>query len=399
MAATTKVFSNNNAPACEDADLNGYKDENNNLILASGQSLNTGDNQQTNKSVAHYAAVGQFMSGAGAADAYTIAAPAPRVAPPALKDGMRFRFQVAATNTGGAATLNPFGLGATDIKLKGGVLNPPVNDMLIGEEAEVIYRLTGTFFELVNGAITSKTPTDADAPITSNGTDSDHDIDITAGRILDSTKTTVLEGVAETKQIDAVWAAGTNAGGLASGVSLTADTWYHVFRTDDGSGGVAHGFDTDINAANLLADTGGSKYRLLVSVLTDGSSNIVGYSHQGNNVDMDDISEDFNNASPGTAANLVTATVPTGYPVDAKVSVRLANSTQAFALITATLQTDVAPADINAQMQVNLDSQRASFAANIRTDSSAQYRIRSSVGTLIGLRAHSGGWVMDRSQI
>ena len=33
MAATNKVFVNDSAPQCEDVDLNGYKNENNNLIV------------------------------------------------------------------------------------------------------------------------------------------------------------------------------------------------------------------------------------------------------------------------------------------------------------------------------------------------------------------------------
>ena len=37
MASTTKTWTNNSAPACEDVDLNGFKDENNNLIEGSGQ--------------------------------------------------------------------------------------------------------------------------------------------------------------------------------------------------------------------------------------------------------------------------------------------------------------------------------------------------------------------------
>ena len=52
----------------------------------------------------------------------------------------------------------------------------------------------------------------------SNGTDADHDINISAGecRGIDDDEDIVLS--AFTKQIDASWAAGTNAGGLASGV-------------------------------------------------------------------------------------------------------------------------------------------------------------------------------------
>lgn len=139
MAASTKTWVNNQAPSCEDDDLNGFKNENNNLIISSGQSLSTSDNQQTNKAVATYAAVGEFFSGGGIADAYTLTAPSPRVAPPALINGMKFRAVFNDNNTG-ACTVNPFGLGVIDIKLKGGATDPSAGDITADEEVTFIYR-------------------------------------------------------------------------------------------------------------------------------------------------------------------------------------------------------------------------------------------------------------------
>jgi len=68
MAATAKTWLNNNPPTCEDDDLNGFKNENNNAIVGSGQSLNTGDLQQTHKAMAVFASVGNFYADSGAAD-------------------------------------------------------------------------------------------------------------------------------------------------------------------------------------------------------------------------------------------------------------------------------------------------------------------------------------------
>jgi len=146
MSASSKTWVNNQAPSVEDDDLNGFNLENNNLIVGSGQALAPGDNQQTHKSVATYAAVGQFMTGAGAADAYTANAPAPRINPAAREIGMLLRFQAAATNTG-ASTLNAFGTGVDDIKLSDGTTDPAAGDIVGGKDVTVIDR--GTFFELV----------------------------------------------------------------------------------------------------------------------------------------------------------------------------------------------------------------------------------------------------------
>jgi hypothetical protein len=51
---------------------------------------------------------------------------------------------------------------------------------------------------------------------------------------------------------------------------------------NDVSGNVDFGFDTSATATNLLADTGGTNYQLIGSILTDGSSNIVDFVQRGN---------------------------------------------------------------------------------------------------------------------
>ena len=82
--------------------------------------------------------------------------------------------------------------------------------------------------------------------------DTSHDIKIDVGmaRSADNDTTLVLTN-ALTKKIDATWASGDDAGGMASGVSLTADTWYHLFiiynPTTEATDVV---FDTSITNAN-----------------------------------------------------------------------------------------------------------------------------------------------------
>ena len=147
MSATNKTWVNNAAPSCEDVDLNGFKSENNNLIEGSSQSLNTGDNQQTQKAVATYAVSGQFFTGGGIADVYTLTVPSPRIAPHELQDGMFFRALMPADNTG-ACTINPFSIGVSNIKLRGGSANPRAGDISATAEAEFIYRVG--YVELVN---------------------------------------------------------------------------------------------------------------------------------------------------------------------------------------------------------------------------------------------------------
>jgi len=157
---------------------------------------------------------------------------------------------------------------------------------------------------------------------TSNGTDSDHDIDIAVGAARDNADSFNLEVTSVlTKQIDASWASGTAAGGMASGVSLSPDTWYHLHLVDLDAGGTDAGFDTSVTAANLLATTDvGTKYRRIGSVLTDGSSNITAFLQRGDEFVWVTPILDVNVGSSGTTEFTSTLSVPLGVRVKAFIN-------------------------------------------------------------------------------
>lgn len=171
--------------------------------------------------------------------------------------------------------------------------------------------ITGTWVELI-----TLSKGHIDGLITSNNTtDAAHDIDVATGkcRSIDDTTDIKLSSLI-TKQIDAAWAAGTNAGGLASGVSLTANTKYFVFILGFEGGTADVGFDTSSTAVNLLADAaviaaGYNKYRRIGSVLTDGSSNILAYHQYGDYFYFDTPILDYSN--PALTTTFVTITLST----------------------------------------------------------------------------------------
>lgn len=170
-----------------------------------------------------------------------------------------------------------------------------------------------------------------------SGVPDDHDITIAAGEARGSTNTLNLNLTSSlTKQIDASWAAGDDAGGMASGVSLSPDTWYHLFLVDDGAGGTDAVFDTSITCANGLATTGiGTEYRRVGSVLTDGSSNILPFEQIADEfIFMTPPNLDVDVASPGTSRTTATLTVPPGVEVQAIIRVLLnASANAAFGMI------------------------------------------------------------------
>ena len=258
---------------------------------------------------------------------------------------------------------------------------------------------TVTTAKLADGAVTADKVTSAPYPRghlagcqISTDTDSDHDIAIAAGSardVADSFNFDVSSVI--TKQIDASWASGDDAGGMASGVSLDTDTWYHVFLVDDGSSGTDAGFDTSITATNLLATSGvGTKYRRLGSVLTDSSSNIIAFTQYGDEFMWDDPPLDINVTSSGTTS--VTAAISTpadvntlaylnAYTDDANVYIRGANAD------------DETPSQTAAPLASVGDSVSASNStAQVRvwTDTSSQIKYRSTGNKK--LRVATLGW-------
>lgn len=168
-------------------------------------------------------------------------------------------------------------------------------------------------------------------PITiSNGTDTDHDIDFTAGNFMFSDGSGQAVASALTKQIDATWAAGDAAGGLADALTVAIDTTYHCFALSNASGSsVDFGFDTSLTATNLLADVavsaaGLTKYSRQFSIITNASANILGFemtrlSNSSVKVILDTAITVFSGLTPPLSTDLILST-PFGLQVGALLS-------------------------------------------------------------------------------
>lgn len=95
--------------------FNSLKNELENLITGTGQTLSSADNFQIAKSVADYSAYGDCYTDTGSASAYVLSPVGSLKAAHNYANGMRVRF-FAANNNSGACTINVNSLGVKDIK-------------------------------------------------------------------------------------------------------------------------------------------------------------------------------------------------------------------------------------------------------------------------------------------
>jgi len=226
----------------------------------------------------------------------------------------------------------------------------------------------------------------------SNGTDADHDIDIAVGEAKDSGNTTDLSlSSIMTKQIDAAWSSGTNAGGMATGVTLSPDTWYHVYLVELDAGGTDAGFDTSTTAANLVATSGiASAYRRIGSVLTDGSSNILGFTQFEDEFIFDTQVINVGGTALGTSRVLQTVTTPLGFETRAilgLIGVVAGSSASVIITLTHPNVTNVAPTNsIGNNAGENSADANGTWAAGthiVRTNTSSQVAFRQNFNSTV----------------
>lgn len=162
--------------------------------------------------------------------------------------------------------------------------------------------------------------------LSNNGSDATNDIDIATGVCYDKTRQKLGKlSSALTKQLDANWAAGTNAGMRYSGAAIANGTYHlwlvwkadgttDVYATPSGSA------STSTAALALLqAETGGSSYayiQYIGSILRESAA-IVPFQQDGDLFMRKTFVTDVNATNPGTSAVTRTLSVPVGLRVGA----------------------------------------------------------------------------------
>ena len=243
----------------------------------------------------------------------------------------------------------------------------------------------------------------------SNDTDTDHDIAVAVGECRDADLSVNISLASIiTKQIDATWAAGDDAGGMNDGEAVGNATWYHVHLLSSADGvTVDAGFDTSLTAATLLADTaviaaGLTKYRRLGSVLTDGSANIIGFTQVGNEFLWDNPPADISGAQPASALTR-TLSVVIGVKVHAIVNAGMTHGATApiFLYLSSLDADDEAPSETSAPLAtvtiVTATDYEPTGPHYIRTNVSGQIRSRASSADCTLIIA-TLGWIDRRGK-
>lgn len=239
------------------------------------------------------------------------------------------------------------------------------------------------------------------ATLSNNVADAVNDIDVAPGVAIDSTGVDALTlASALTKQLDAAWAVGTNAGGRMSAAAI-ANTTYHVFlikRVDTQV--VDVGFDTSPTAPTMPANY--TLFRRIGSIIREGGA-IVGFVQDGDLFYRKVPISSVNTTNPGSSAVTATLNVPTGINVEAIFSALLVNgtTTNEVAYFSDLATTDAAANYTSHFSLIGPGTASANSIAGgefrIRTNTSAQIRYRLSAGGAADvIRLATKGWIDTR---
>ncbi len=389
------------------SEYTSHKNDNLNNIVTAGITPSGSDDFQGAKSVSQQVGDANYFATGGTGDAIVLNVQSPRLAPPALTNGLKARFRASATNTG-AVTINVAGLGSKSVEKNGLTSALVAGDIQSGKLYEVTYILADDKFELIRISDAGATSPASVIPYgvvpNINSGDPDHDIEFSIGRTKDSSNSLFIELASSlTKQIDANWSEGNNAGGFPDSISLSPSTLYYNFIISKTDGTTDAGFDSDPNATNLLDGTnagalGYVNYKKRGGFYTDGASNIVGFVADeiaGNGIRFryDNRVQDLTTTTPSVGVRSpFTLTVPpnTRALINAMV---LDNDVSAENInITEENQVDIAPALGNSTIS-GTNTGIGQIEAYIKTNSSSQIYQRGTDGGISAFNVYTLGYI------
>jgi hypothetical protein len=220
---------------------------------------------------------------------------------------------------------------------------------------------------------------------------------IAAGVAADSTNVSMMALASAYTKTTATWAVGSGNGGLDTG-AIANSTWYHVWLIQrTGTGVVDVLFST--SATTPTMPTNYTLKRRIGSMKTDGSAQWVKFTQNGDEFLWDAPVLDLNGTAPPTSASSATLTVPTGVKVNALLCGNALGQAGGNAVMFSSLDmADTAPAIGGIATITCNNAVYMAWAANVRTNTSAQIRQRSSSITSLLVYATTLGWIDRRGR-
>jgi hypothetical protein len=232
---------------------------------------------------------------------------------------------------------------------------------------------------------------------TANGTDTVNDINFSAGVCRDSTNTVDITCSAMVKQLDANWAAGTNAG-MREATGL-ADGTFHLFAIMKADGTQDYFAYTAVDPTAVLP-SGYLYFRHLMSIIR--LTTILGYVQDGDRVRFKAGILSINaDANPGTSAVTRALTVPGGIALQAEFSIIFTpGSNNHWALVTALDETDTVPSASAFNFKVfGSATDGVGGVMQVKTNTGGQIRTRiSASGAFDTMSIYTTGFIHPRGK-
>lgn len=211
---------------------------------------------------------------------------------------------------------------------------------------------------------------------TAAAADADHDVTIQPGTARDDADGADISlASALTKQIDATFATGNNAGGMQTGETVQADTWYALYAIRQSGTGVVDAFFSPSFSSPSLP-SGYTQKRYIRAYRTDGSANIIPSYQAGDFFGWSLYQAEAANADPGVSAVLKTLAYVPPRIVRPKLLVRLNETTAAatYLLVNSPLGSNDTPGANNHTVWISGSLNDQSREIDVWTNASGQVR-------------------------
>lgn len=218
-------------------------------------------------------------------------------------------------------------------------------------------------------------------------------ISISAGVAADSTNAVMMSLASAMSKTTSAWASGSGNGALDTG-TIAASTWYHAHLIFNGT---TVDVLASLSATAPTLPSGYTRSRRIGSMKTDASSHWVGFSQNGDEFLWSTSAADDNPATVTTTASLLTLSVPSGIKVNALFRARMGSTSAANAIFTSPDETDQAAS----VPQLDLSSVASNFSSgrfSVRTNTSAQIRVRSDQSSGVNMYIGTFGWIDSRGR-